>query len=312
MKTYYKGSNNPNYREGGFHAICLTCGKSFKTSPAAIKNGREYCSIDCYNKVRAKKKPPRDVLINLYTNQGLSTIKIGNLLKIDNKTVYYWLKKYGIHIRTHSELAKIKKPPVGRKTREKMSRKAKERWTNPAFRSNITNKLIGKKHSDAHKNKISESLIGNQRRKGIPHTEEAKKKISKANKEHWKDLEYVRKVMTGLNYKPNNSELLVKRMIENNNLPFDYVGDGKMVVDGKCPDFISRDGSKKIIEVFGEPWHDPKHSDKIHVKPIRTEEARLKFFNKLGYKCLILWHEELVNKKRVLKKLKEFSEAMIG
>jgi len=41
---------------------------------------------------------------------------------------------------------------------------------------------LGKKLSEEHKEKVSKSLIGNQRRKGIPHTPEVKAKLAEASK----------------------------------------------------------------------------------------------------------------------------------
>lgn len=260
----------------------------------------------CYNKIQAKKKPPKKLLKSLYVDQWISAVQIADQLNISTPTVYYWLRKYGMHVRTHSEIARVKNPSDGVKARKKMSEKAKKRWLDPEYRENIINKLSGRNLTEEHKLKISESLIENQYRKGIPHTPEDKEKMSRASKRNWKKLSYVRKVMDGLQYKPNKSELLVKKLIDDNGLPFDYVGDGKMVIDGKCPDFISRDGSK-IIEVFGEPWHDPNHTSKMRVKPGRTEKDRIKFFNERGYKCLILWHKELSDEKAVLEKLKSFN-----
>ncbi len=42
---------------------------------------------------------------------------------------------------------------------------------------------LGAKHSDEHKAKVSKSLIGNQRRTGIPHSQEIKDIINQKTKE---------------------------------------------------------------------------------------------------------------------------------
>ena len=307
QKTHFQGKANPNYRKEKLYAICVVCGKSFKVFSSQIGRGKKYCSVSCYNKVRAKKKPLKETLLGLYHNKKLSTIKIGEQLGLSSTTVNYWLRKYGIHIRTHSELAIIKNPAKSGVARNKIGEKSRDRWENKKYRENIINQLKGKKHTEKHKKKISKSLIGNQRRTGIPHTEKVKRNLSQASKRNWKNIDYVRKVMAGLHYTPNKSELTVIRMIEENALPFRYVGDGEFIIDGKCPDFISTDGSKKVVEVFGEPWHDPDESDKIYVDPERTEEGRTKFLNEHEYDCLIIWHKELSDEKSVLDKLKAFS-----
>jgi len=75
------------------------------------------------------------------------------------------------------------------------------------------------------------------------------------------------------------------KLIKENNFPFNYVGDGKVVMEGFCPDFIYQQ-SKKIIEVFGDYWHNLN-------KEIKRHKKRLTTYKKGGYKTLIIWEHEI-------------------
>lgn len=99
---------------------------------------------------------------------------------------------------------------------------------------------------------------------------------------------YIRKGIT----KP---EKIMKGLIEKNNLPFNYVGNGRIILGGFNPDFLSKN-PKHIIEVYGDYWH---RNDKNHNRRINT-------YSKLGYKTLVIWEHELKNPLEVLSKIKLF------
>ena len=61
----------------------------------------------------------------------------------------------------------------------------------------------------------------------------------------------------------------------------------------------------KLIELFGRAFHDPTKSF-ISLKYGNLQEGRLGAFKKMGYKCLIIWDDELKNEKSVISKIKEF------
>jgi very-short-patch-repair endonuclease len=64
---------------------------------------------------------------------------------------------------------------------------------------------------------------------------------------------------------------------------YKFVGDGEVIIAGKCPDFINVNGKKKIIEFNCEYWH------KDHLKDAR----RAKLFKRYGYQTLFIWDREL-------------------
>jgi len=96
--------------------------------------------------------------------------------------------------------------------------------------------------------------------------------------------------------KPTSPEKRVMEIIESWGFPYRYAGDGQVVIGGLNPDFIDTDGSKKLIEVFGDHWHTgdvPYH---------RTEEGRRERFSEYGFDLLVLWESEM----------KELSDAEIA
>ena len=101
---------------------------------------------------------------------------------------------------------------------------------------------------------------------------------------------------------PNKPEKIIINLIQENNLSFNYVGDGKIWFTGKTthfnPDFLSKN-PRHIIEVFGNYWHN---LPKMKIKDLE----RLETYKKYGYKTLVIWEHELKNLNEVLNKIKEF------
>lgn len=96
---------------------------------------------------------------------------------------------------------------------------------------------------------------------------------------------------------PNSDELTLIQFFARNRLPFEYVGDGRFLIDGKSPDFVWRE-KKLIVEFFGDIWH--RSSD---------EPSRIKFFEKRGWRCLVVWGREIRKsgwEGELLKKILEF------
>lgn len=116
---------------------------------------------------------------------------------------------------------------------------------------------------------------------------------------NWRNKEYREKqtkaILKGLFRRPTKPEQKLINLIQQYNLPFDYIGDGKIVINGFCPDFIDNDGSKRIIEVFGDYWH---RND--------SEEERKEVFAKYGFKTLIIWEHELKEPEKVAEKINGF------
>jgi len=143
---------------------------------------------------------------------------------------------------------------------------------------------------------------------GIPNSKETRSKISLAIRNKMKDPEYRLKVRN--NFKklvklgrvysgPNYSERVLGKVL-NKLFPkeWKYVGDGKFWIGYKCPDFVNVNGKKKVIELFGNIWHDKK-----------DEFLRSKHFKKFGFDTLVIWVKDLKkHREYVEKKLIDFCE----
>ncbi len=126
---------------------------------------------------------------------------------------------------------------------------------------------------------------------------------SKQGIERMQDKNFAKRFYKSMNMKPNKPEKVMIEIIKENNLPFNYVGNGQIIIRGFNPDFLSRN-PKHIIEVYGDYWH---RNDKKH-------ERRINAYSKYGYKTLVIWEHELVNKRGIrlkdmnptINKIKEF------
>ena len=105
----------------------------------------------------------------------------------------------------------------------------------------------------------------------------------------------------GLRVKPNKPEKVLKALL-NILLPKEYkfVGDGEIILGGFNPDFINCNGQKKIIELYGDYWHNRKDA-------IKRDKLRLIAYKNYGYKTLIIWEHELKDLEKVNNKVLEFN-----
>lgn len=185
--------------------------------------------------------------------------------------------------------------------------------------------MLGKHLSEEAKRKLSKF------HKGLYLTKETKNKLSKISKSFWKNPKYLKK-MEKRNKKtsqllkgrklskktkekirlstikayqrgcyhitPNIPERQIIQICKLNNLPFNYIGDGKVWFNRFNPDFLSKN-PKYIIEIYGEYHHN------LLINKIK-HKRRLKAYSSLGYKTLIIWSKELKNPQRVTEKIIDF------
>lgn len=96
-----------------------------------------------------------------------------------------------------------------------------------------------------------------------------------------------------LNGRKTGNEIFLEKLMKDNNLPYDFVGDGKVWIENYCPDFIDTNGQKKIIELNGGD--------------IRRDILKSETYKRYGYSTLIVrLHELRSNPKAILSKLQEF------
>jgi very-short-patch-repair endonuclease len=92
---------------------------------------------------------------------------------------------------------------------------------------------------------------------------------------------------------PNSAEKKLLQLIKP--LGFKYVGDWKFFIGKMNPDFVHKD-LPLVIELFGEFWH-----------PISDVSCKRYYFNKRGYKCLVVWSKQLNRSpERVVNRVKAF------
>ena len=188
--------------------------------------------------------------------------------------------------------------------------KAKEK------KDNQRKKIIGKK--SFIKNKTYDEQYGLEKAKtikerlrlghlGVKHTKEQNIKLKNKTQEFWDNPKNKEKrlnaIFKGFKKRPTAPEQSLIKIIKENNLPFNYVGDGGIWLRGKHhsfnPDFLSKN-PKHIIEVFGNYWHNREDMKK-------RDEERLQTYSKYGYKTLIIWEHELKkNQQEILNKINKF------
>ena len=127
------------------------------------------------------------------------------------------------------------------------------------------------------------------------HSEKSKKVMRNKQLNLWRNEEYAKKQIKSFHLKPTLPEKQVMQIIKLNKLPFNYTGDGKVILGGFCPDFLSKN-PKYIIEVNGEYWHRDK----------KRELRKKKAYNLLGYELLVIWSKELQTPQKVTERIINF------
>ena len=133
----------------------------------------------------------------------------------------------------------------------------------------------GKVRSEVTRQKIRETLLA---RRDI---------LIENGKKAWECPDKVEIMMANMlkarRQKPNNLESGVITLLERH-FPneWKYVGNGGLVVGGKCPDFARNHGHNQLLEIYGDYWHrgeDP--------------QDRIGFFRGFGYGTLVIWESQL-------------------
>jgi len=208
-----------------------------------------------------------------------------------------------------SETHKGKPCHQSKKEQKRLSEWSKNLWKDPEHREKMAEcNAPGWKHTKETRKKMKVSRKELKERQGYLCSPEARKKISEASKKRWQDPEFrektIKATFEALTIFPNKPERqlykLLKKLFPGE---YKYVGDGKILIGFKSPDFININGQKKLIELFGDYWHSkavtglPK---KVHRK------QRQEHFADYGYKCCIVWQHELKDLPKLEDKLVAF------
>lgn len=172
---------------------------------------------------------------------------------------------------------------------EKISIASNEMWANSGIAEKIS--VAQKKNWETTKRRKNHS-DGQKRRFSNPTERE---KVSNTMKKHFEDPDFVKDFMANRNIKPNKLEQFVDNVLQKH-FPdeWKFNGDGScgVVLNGLIPDFINVNGEKKVIEVFGEAFHNPEKAF-MEVTWKRQEFGRKAVFAQLGFNCVVLWGEEI-------------------
>lgn len=196
---------------------------------------------------------------------------------------------------------------ISKEMRRKISKSNRNRIIMKETKRRTCLSLMGHIVSMSTRRKISKALRGLSRR---PLSEEHKEKLSRIGKRRWQDSIYKEKqlkaIFAGLDISPNKPERRLRNGL-NKMFPDEYkfVGDGRIFIGGKSPDFININSQKKIIELFGTFWHSKGYTGKTKKQ---EENQRISHFAEYGYRTLIIWQRELENIRRLKKKLIRFHE----
>lgn len=96
-----------------------------------------------------------------------------------------------------------------------------------------------------------------------------------------KSLEVRKKSWTNRKHTLTNIESFVLEVVEELNLPIEFVGDGSFWVEGHCPDFRVV-GTNKVIEVWDSTQSEYLKRDAAYI------ESRKQYYESFGYSCQFL------------------------
>ena len=83
---------------------------------------------------------------------------------------------------------------------------------------------------------------------GKKHTLEARRKIKEARAKQIITKEHIRNALRRRSM--SSLEVRVDNLIQQHNLPYKFVGNGKFFIDKINPDFVNINGEKKMVEVY--------------------------------------------------------------
>ena len=183
-------------------------------------------------------------------------------------------------------------------------------------------KLMGKKSSETKKRLFKEGKLKPWNKGLTKETNKILKKVSEKlsgrkretpwmfgeknwSKRLWQDPKFrektIKAIMLAQHKKPNKKEQFLIKLFQENKLPYRFVGDGKLIIGGKCPDFVNVNGQKKIIEMFGDYWHN-----KPNMKYHQTEKGTIEHYKNFGFRTLVIWEHELKEEFRITEKIRKF------
>jgi len=167
---------------------------------------------------------------------------------------------------------------------------------NPVWNKGLT------KETDERLKNISDKT------RGLMVSKKLREIISLRTREAMKNPDVKERTIKGILKKfkerPTTTENAFIKFFLENNLPFNYCGDGSLIIGFKNPDFVENNGRKICLEVGNKKQKSIFHHHYVNWQGY--EKERIEHFSKYGWKCLVLWDEELKNKCLLLGRVNNF------
>lgn len=284
---------------------CQACGAVFHVYPYVVKRGwGKYCSEKCcrqsfisWSKGKHLSKETKKKISEgikkahergLYTNETNRKIsrahKGKRKIKVSKKRLMNLYCKQNLSSYKIAEMFRVNRQTIINYLREKgiPIRTHHEASKTFSWNRGLTKETSAKVRKIAEKNK------------GKPRPD-----LKKLNK----DPIFNKKKLRGRFKRPTKIEQKLIEIIKRERLPFKYVGNGELIIAGRCPDFVHISKSK-VIELFGRYWHSPSLNPLVKLK--YTYDKTIEHYQKNGFDCLILWGSDLKDKKLISKNIMQF------
>jgi len=174
---------------------------------------------------------------------------------------------------------------------------AVQRSQNPDYIEKLRKARKGYKASSYTKEKISSSSRG---RKMPCRSSEYREKLRNSSLAFWRDPIKAKERWRTFCRKPTSIEVTLEKILERHfPTEWKYVGNGEFILAGKCPDFVNINGSKALIELYGDYWH---RND--------NPQDRIDLFAKYGYSTLVIWEHELKEEGLVIDRIRLFMKEL--
>ena len=139
-------------------------------------------------------------------------------------------------------------------------------------------------------------LISGKNNIGSKRNVATKEKMSKSAKERFKDPEFCKEWGRSHHVVPSGLEVYFLSLLDDwFSGQWKYVGDGKISIDGKIPDY-KHNVANKVIELNGTYWHQGEN-----------ENDKIEFYNNRGFDCIVIWDKDLQDLESVKNKVEQFT-----
>lgn len=318
---------------------CPTCGKERWVQLARVRkpNFKGFCK-DC---LPGKGRPSREELLALYWDRGLSCRALARQFDVGRGEVKSWFKQYGIRLRSFTEAqenrririekvciqcgreykvshcrdeskycsAKCHSQAMEKQEVVKCSFCGKEFKVLPSARAKGFGKLCSarcRKYA-SRRRLLRTCLFCKKEFYAIPSKKGLYCSIACRKADPILRERRLRNSHLGASRHPNKAEARLLALLKKHRLPYEYVGDGRLVICGYNPDFANVNGKKKLIELFGDYWHSLKKIRYWH----QTDLGRMMAYKPLGYDCLVVWEHELYSPEVLIAKIKTWDKKRI-